>query len=209
MKIVRRIAQKLLSSGRELMRRSNLFLYLILNIIVSAATTLGVLAVWERARKADIPPPPAALATLQISGSSAAAAGIEPAATVDQAELQIPPTPLPTETELPPDLQVIEIFSVVAPGDLDQEVVLLRRVGEGNLRMTGWRLEGENGEVYVFPEQPELVLYKDGAVQLYTTTGENTATEVYWNRDRPAWQSGEVVRLLDAAGNERAVYRVP
>jgi hypothetical protein len=116
--------------------------------------------------------------------------------------------PEPTETNPPPGQPVIEIVSVVGAGDLEQEVVLLRRVGEGTLRMAGWRLQSASN-AYVFPAQPELVLYKDGAVQVYSRLGSDTVTDIYWNRSEPAWHPGETVRLMDAEGNQRAIYRIP
>jgi hypothetical protein len=53
------------------------------------------------------------------------------------------------------------------------------------------------------------VLYKDGAVQVFSKAGEDTVTAVYWNRSSPAWRSGENIVLLDEAGSERARYRIP
>ena len=57
-------------------------------------------------------------------------------------------------------------------------------------------------KAYTFPSQPELTLYKDGAVQVYTRAGTDTVTEVYWNRAEAAWRSGELIRLVDAQGIE-------
>lgn len=179
------------------MKRSNLFLYILLNIAISAATTLGVLWYWDKTRTPDVPSPAPTIASAAVENLS-----------VDE-PTEHPGTPEPTETLPPVDTPVIQILSIVGAGDLQTEAVLLKRVGQGNLRMAGWRLEGEDGDAFAFPEQPELVLYQDGAVQVFTRAGENTATEVYWNQDEPAWQSGESIRLLDREGNERATYRVP
>ena len=176
-------------------RRNALILYLVLNVIVSAATTLTVLTLWDRARQRDLP-----------TGDLPTSAGVVQAADVTQ---PAPVTPQPTETLPPVDQPVIQIVSVVGAGDLEYEVVILKRLGDGNLRMAGWRLEPDGGARYVFPEQPELVLYKDGAVQVYTKTGADTAAEVYWNRPEPAWKPGDTIRVIDAQGNERAIYRVP
>jgi hypothetical protein len=187
-------------------KRSNLLLYLLLNIIVSAATTLVVLWVWDHYRKpTDLTPPQAAAA------STAAPSGENSTAALATATIALPPeTPEPTETLPPPSGDpVIQILSVVGAGDIEQEVVMLKRVGEGNLRLVGWKLVGEHNNVYTFPEQPELTLYKDGAIQLYTGAGTDSVTEVYWNRPAAAWRSGEMIRLLDPDGAERATYRVP
>jgi hypothetical protein len=184
-------------------RRSNLILYLVLNIIVSAATTLAVLTVWDYARKANAQPALASLVGEEIAGATAPELAVEDQPAAD------PPAAEPTETLPPADQAVIQIVSVIGVGDLSQEYVLIRRVGEGNLRMTGWQLRGERGSLYTFPAQPELTLYKDGAVLVYSKAGDNTATDVYWNRAEPAWESGEVVKLFDYSGIERASYIVP
>jgi hypothetical protein len=184
-------------------RRSNLLLYLLLNILVSAATTLAVLTLWDTYRKSEVPPP---VTLAQEQAAAPAEAQPAPAAAEPDAP---PPTPQPTATLPPLDRPIIEIASVIGVGDLNQEFVLLRRVGEGNLVMTGWRLAGERGSSYTFPAQPELTLYKDGAVLIYSKAGDNTAAEVFWDRSQPAWESGEVVRLYDRDGGERANYIVP
>mgnify|MGYP003749551391 CR=1 FL=1 len=175
-------------------RRNNLLLYLLLNVLVSAGTTLGVLYVWDYLRPPVLPAPPPALA-----------------AVTPQTETHTPPPPAPTATATPPPAgdALIEIRSVIGAGDLAYEVVLLKRLGEGNLLMTGWRLEGEHGQSFVFPSQPELVLFKDGAVQVFTREGDDTATEVYLDRTEPAWRSGETIRLIDSQGIERASYQIP
>jgi hypothetical protein len=174
-------------------RRSNLTLYLILNIIVSAATTLAVLMIWDALhpnaqRPVTLPP-------LTSPGGQ-------------------PPAPVLTSTEPVPTLPptgtpVIEILSVVAPGDLPQEQVMLRRVGEGNLLLTGWQIQGDQGASFTFPARPELILYKGGALALNSRTGDNTPTEVFIDRAEAAWHSGETLVLLDSAGNERARYKIP
>jgi hypothetical protein len=174
-------------------RNNNLLLYLLLNVLVSAGTTLAVLFVWDYLRPPELPPPP--------PGGTVA----EPV----QSALVETATPGPTATLPPVGEAVIEIRSVIGVGDLAQEVVLLQRLGEGNLLMTGWRLEGEYGNVFIFPTQPELTLFKDGAVQVFSCPGDDTATEVYWDRSEPAWQRGETVRLFDTQGIERASYAIP
>ncbi len=173
-------------------RRNSLYLYLILNVLVSAATTLTVLVLWDRARG-----PQPAPASTQVAGDLPAARPTDPAPL------------LPVETNPPPGEPVIQILSVVGIDDLEQEVVTLKRVGEGNLRMAGWKLQGEHNNTYTFPESSQLVLYKDGAVQVFSKGGEDTVTAVYWNRSSPAWRSGESIVLLDEAGSERARYRIP
>jgi hypothetical protein len=185
--------------------RSNraLLFYLILNIIVSAAVTLGVLFAWETLRGRSLPalPPEAGV----VGGASE---DVPAAADPTQAA----PAAAATRTLPPPDLAVIEITGVFGAGDLNQEVVHLRRVGDaelGELYMAGWQLMDEGGNVYTFPSSPALVLYKDGGVQVFTRGGTDTATEIYWNRTDTVWEPTELITLLDSQGNVRATYRVP
>ncbi len=187
--------------------RSNLIFYLLLNILVSAATTLAVLYVWERLRGGDALPPAVVQATIEAvraerTPSPAVVATSEPAT-------QQPVSVIPSATLPPPNQPVITIERVVGAGDLQNEVVFLQRTGEGNVYMVGWRLEDEDGNAYVFPEQPALTLYKDGRVQVYSKPGDDTAIEVFWDRESAAFRSGETIRLLDMDGNERAAYTIP
>lgn len=171
-------------------RSHSLLYYVILNVIVSALTTVAVLLIWDNLRARDLPE--------LVGGASLSAL---------PTETNLPPVPTPT---LPPEDQaVIQITSIVGAGDINHEVVLLRRVGEGDLHMAGWQLKDEQGAVYTFSVSPELILFKDGGVQVFTKVGMDTATEVYWNREAAVWQSGETITLLDYAGNIRATYTVP
>lgn len=206
-------------------KQSNLLTYLLLNIFVSAVTTLVVLWVWDHVRQSSDVTLPQVLVQSTVPGvienTPAASSGAEaplavPSAAGVETASPVVPTPAvpvetagPTETMPPAGSPLIQIISVVGAGDLEQEVVMLKRAGEGNLRMVGWKLEGEHNNNYTFPEQPELTLYKDGAVQIYTKTGTDSVTEVYLNRAEAAWRSGELIRLLDPQGTERATYRVP
>lgn len=171
-------------------RKSNLLLYLLLNILVSAATTLGVLMAWDHLRPPPLTRPPE----------------------VDPDEIALPVTiteTVPTPTLPPLDAPVMQIIGVVGPGDLESEYVILRRVGAGNLVLTGWTLSGGQGGSFTFPAQPELTLYKDGALEVHTRAGDNTALEVYMNRAQADWRSGETIQLLDREGNPRAEYKIP
>ncbi|NPV56535.1 MAG: lamin tail domain-containing protein [Anaerolineae bacterium] len=162
--------------------------FILLNILISALTTLIVLWVWDAthnpsAGMAD--DPQALLQTLQ-------------ATQVEQ------PTQQPT---LPPlDRKVIKIENVFAAGDLENEVVVLKRSGSGILDLTGWRLVDESNRTFVFPT---LSLNTDGAVQVFSKAGSNTVIALYWHQTRPVWEPGETVLLLDPDGNPRDSYTIP
>jgi hypothetical protein len=132
-------------------------------------------------------------------------------------EIVIPPASRPTPEEagqggaeeatpLPVYLGGLEIVSIVGAGDLQAERVNVRYSGDGQVFLDGWQLLGEDGVRFVFPQ---LSLFKDGAVTVYSTTGSNTAVNLYWGRQEAAWQPGSTVRLLDPQGNIQVEYVVP
>jgi hypothetical protein len=178
--------------------RASWLLYILLNIIVSAATTLTVIVLWDRQQRRELGPLPT----------------FEPQAAVPAATL--PPIETPAETQsasaaapTPVGEPLIEIGAVIGATDPQLEYVLLRRLGEGDLNLAGWTLSDSQGNVFRFPDQPALVLFSGGGVQVYTRVGADTPTEMYWNRADPVWEPGETVVLSDAQGNQQARYIVP
>ncbi|GAP08528.1 MAG TPA: hypothetical protein DEQ80_08075 [Anaerolinea thermolimosa] len=172
--------------------RNSLLLYLILNIIVSAATVLAVLMVWERLRPQETPALPTA-----------------PADPIPASEVVETPLPTLTPTLPGPAGELIEIAAVIGATDPQQEYVQLRRLGEGDLSLAGWQLKDEDGNVYTFSKDPELILYKGGAVLVYTRVGNDTPTEVFWNRTEAVWRPGEWATLVDNLGQVQARFQVP
>jgi LysM repeat protein len=103
----------------------------------------------------------------------------------------------------------VVIDAVIGAGDLESERVLLKHAGEGELSLAGWRLEDDRGNVFTFPENQVVKLFKDGAINIYTRQGTNSVVDLFWGRTEPVWFSGATVILKDAQGNPRAVYKVP
>jgi hypothetical protein len=64
----------------------------------------------------------------------------------------------------------------------------------------------EGGKVFTFPQ---LTLFEGGAVDLYTKDGQLTPVILFWGLDKPVWESGEKVTLLDSQGKVHATYLVP
>lgn len=177
----------------------SLVFYLALNILVSAATTLAVLFAWDFFTGHDLVDdmllPPAG----QDAAPALAATPTAPPAATASDRPALPPT----------DVEVIQITLAAGAGDINQEVLTIKRVGDGDLYMAGWNLRDESGNLYTFPSSPELVLFAGGAVRLYSKGGTDTATEIYWNRSEPAYEANELITLEDPQGNVRATYRVP
>jgi hypothetical protein len=174
-------------------RRKSPLPYLLLNILLSALTTLTVLWLWNRAHEPNIP-----VETLPSMETSGALASAQNNALSNPA--QAPPLPAL-------DQPVIEIQNVFGMGDLDNEVVVLQRVGDLNeLWLDGWKLEDQDGNVYTFDG---LVMNKDSSIQLFTGVGHNTVNKLYWNLSQTVYQPGEDIALRDSLGNMRATYTIP
>jgi len=166
-----------------------LLFYIVLNVIISACTTLTILWVWNRSRE-----------TPDLASANQALATLLPAA---QTPVPSPTGSPDTQGELPVLIQIDNVFGV---GNLADEVVLLKRSGEGDLVLTGWKLQDGSGNAFTFPT---LILFKDGAIQVHTAAGVNTVADLFWGRDSATWKNGDTVTLLDEQGRLRATYRIP
>jgi hypothetical protein len=178
----------ILNEGTMMRTLKRLLPYLLINILVSAATTLGVLYWWDQNQPAE------ALPVMPQMTPMAASPAINPQ------QPRIIPTPPPL------DQPVIEINNVFGVGDLETEAVRLQRVGEGELWMTGWQLKDRDGNVYIFPE---LLLNKDGAVEVNSKSGDDTVIELHWGLTQAAFNPGEEVTLYDPQGNLRSTFLIP
>ncbi len=115
------------------------------------------------------------------------------------------PTATSTPTKVGQEPQVI-IENVIGVGVLATEHVELLRTGDGELSLAGWRLEDGKGNVYTFPM---LTLYKGGAINLNTRTGQDTVVDLFWGLAAPIWRPGKTVYLYDAQNGLRATYTIP
>ncbi len=103
----------------------------------------------------------------------------------------------------------VTIDSVIGVGDLESERILLKHQGDGEISLVGWKILDEDGHVFTFPEFPELILYKAGAVNVLTRAGSNTVVDLYWGLSEAVWRSGETVTLQDDQGRVRDTYLIP
>jgi len=163
------------------MDRRKLLLYLLLNVFISACVTGAILFWYDRNYR------------------SAAVSPLQPAPLTNDGAT--PPPTLNPQVDIP-----VEIVSVIGAGTLTAEWVVVSYKGDDQINLANWELRDENRHVFVFPR---IVLHKDGAVQLHTSTGTNTVIDLYWNATDPIWESGEEAQLFDPSGNLRAVYKVP
>jgi Lamin Tail Domain len=162
------------------MARRNLVYYLLLNVFVSACVTSAILYWYDRNYRA------VTLPQVNVAASSAPASSGAGAPTATHASVQI--------------------VSVIGAGVLDVEAVVLQYSGEGELDLTGWHLKDQAGHSFTFPP---FKLFKDGAVQIHTAGGTNTAIDLYWGEGEAVWQSGQSVLLTTPEGQAQDSYPVP
>jgi hypothetical protein len=164
------------------MDRRRLFLYLLLNVFISACVT-GAILFWYDRNYRSVSLSPVQPALPSINQEVASASTLDP------------------QTDIP-----VEIVSVIGAGTLNAEWVVVSYKGEDQINLASWELRDDDGNVFVFPQ---LVLHTNGAVQVHTASGTNTVIDLYWSASDPIWESGEEAQLLDPSGNVRAVYKVP
>jgi len=128
-----------------------------------------------------------------------------PAAEIGETLEPTSTTPTSTPVPLTGESRVL-IDSVIGVGDLASERVFLKRVGPGEISLTGWSLVAESGETFTFPQ---LTLFENGAVFVHTRSGQTTAVALYWNLDQAVWSSGDTVVLIDDQGNVHNSYQIP
>ena len=175
-----------MSSQRR--RRRSPLPFLILNIVISALTTLLVLWLWNKTHNEAFFPAGASQEQCQTSRLFADT-----------------PSPLPPLPAL--DHPVLEIENVFGMGDIENEVVIIQRVGdEQEIWLKNWSIRDENGNSYIFKS---LVLNKDAEVQIYSKAGFDKVSNLFWGLNQAIWQTGETVTIIDLAGNIRATFEIP
>lgn len=173
--------------------KSRIFVFILLNIIVSASVTLIVLWLWQLAH----PRPEIGTSWLDPSASISPGMQQTPSITGDDNE---PGIFITNE-----DIQ-ISIRTIVGAGNLDVEYVEIVNQGQNPADLTGWQLTNEDGNQFTFPA---LILNSGGAVKVLTRTGTNTVIELYWQAEAPVWHSGEIARLVKTSGEVVSTYAIP
>ncbi len=168
-----------------------LLFYVVLNIIVSAITIIGVLYVWENTKLKNV--------LFDLNDISA--------------ELDLEAI-LPDEAAASDDL-LIEIGEVGGIGNLATEYVRLVRPGsdpEDTISLQDWSITDENNNQYNILEQSgvaSLDLHGQGAVNIYTKEGDSNPIELYLDLSDSIWQPGETVTLIDPQGEEHDTFLIP
>ena len=117
------------------------------------------------------------------------------------------PTLLVTATAPPGNAGInVSMVGVIGAGTLKDEQIIIQNNGKQELDLNGWSLTDPQGDTYTFPE---LTLFPGVKVQLHTTAGQDTPSDLYWGRSAPVWSSGELAALYDTQNIARAFYRIP
>ena len=104
------------------------------------------------------------------------------------------------------DTVKVDIISVIGAGMASSEVVIIKNNGANSFNLNGWMLVNADGQTYTFPS---FTIYSGATVQVHTTSGNDTFSDVYWDLTASVWQSGETATLYDPQNNTRGSYRIP
>ena len=157
--------------------------FLILNVVVSAATVLVLLWIWSATH-------PCLTSASTYSSHGSAAGSIA----------------TPTATLPPLDEDLFKVDNVIGAGDVKNEHLHLVYLGSQPLDLQNWQIKDRHKHSYIFPA---FVIYKNGAFDLFTGSGVNSTIELYMGQTQALWQSGETVTLVDPDGNTRLSYKIP
>lgn len=106
--------------------------------------------------------------------------------------------PTPTATPTPIDVGIGEIRYDPPGDDVEGEYVLLINFGSLSYDMAGWTLQDDSSNVYTFPS---FVLASLKHVRVWTKSGTDTATDLYWGSSSAIWDdTGDTAYLRDQDG---------
>ena len=165
------------------------FLYLLINIVVSALTVVGVLWLWEKYYPSPCDITNVPIQSMQVNKD-------------EQSSIQA------VEVTQPPnyDQAKITINGVFGIGQYELERVFIINQGENSVNLENWSISGNQNVVYTFPG---LILNKEGAVNINSRIGNDTVIELFWGSSQAIWESGDTVTLIDPNGNVHATYQIP
>jgi len=109
---------------------------------------------------------------------------------------------------IPPGSSIINVsmIGVIGAGTMTDERIIIQNNGTQEQGLMGWYLTDNQGNSYTFPQ---ITLFPGVKVQLHTTTGQDSPTDLYWGRSAPVWSSGELAALYDTKNIARSFYLIP
>ncbi len=113
--------------------------------------------------------------------------------------------PTPTITLAPTaENSEIEISGILAQGDVTAEGVGIVNRGR-TVSLDGWALTDLDGNEFVFQDYR---LFSNAEVIVYTRSGQNTPSVLFWGLNESVWEVNDVVTLRDADGEVQAILRI-
>jgi hypothetical protein len=108
------------------------------------------------------------------------------------------PTTTPTTSPPTPDIKITFIEYNPDGDDVIGEFVRIQNLGSAAQLMTGWTLSDESAHVYSFPT---FTLAAGGTVQIWTKSGTDTTTDLYWGSSSAIWNNtGDTATLKSDQG---------
>jgi competence protein ComEC len=99
-------------------------------------------------------------------------------------------------------IDVVEINADAAGDDtenINDEYVIIENTGAVSVDLSGWDLSDAVGHTYTIPEGNALD--PGDEITIYTGSGTDTATDLYWGQSTPVWNNdGDTVILRDDTG---------
>jgi micrococcal nuclease len=105
-----------------------------------------------------------------------------------------PSTPTPEPSGSESDSGNVEVASIHEDADgndnenLNDEYVTFENTGSSDVDMSGWTVSDEADHVYTFPSG--FTLGAGESVTLYTGSGTDTDSELYWGENGAVWNNG-------------------
>lgn len=107
-----------------------------------------------------------------------------------------------TDTAGGGDLAITRIHEDAAGNDhenLNDEYIVFKNTGGGTLDISGWTVEDEADHTYVVPSG--VAVGSGATITLYTGSGTDTKTELYWGSGRAIWNNGgDTIFVYDDSG---------
>lgn len=103
-----------------------------------------------------------------------------------------------------PNVAIAAIRENPPGADLLQEHLTLANRGGIPVDMTNWVLKDRAGHQFVFPR---FVFQPGTEVRIWTRSGEDSVTDLYWGHGAPLWNNtGDTAYLYDSQDNEIATF---
>jgi hypothetical protein len=98
--------------------------------------------------------------------------------------------------------------SMIAPSpekeNLNMEWIEILNAGDANCSLDGWTLSDQQNHTYAFSN---FTIKAGASARVHSGSGNDTASDLYFNRKVPIWNNeGDVATLKDASGKVVAKY---